>query len=79
MTPLFAAEGVLAAAQILYVLSKKQGDHQFHFDYHGVSILKDHSVTVTPFVCSEGDPLLLGPQHTMRVLFAGMQEAGQAL
>lgn len=48
LTPLFAAEGVLAAAQILYVLSKKQGDHQFHFDYHGVSILKDHSVTVTP-------------------------------
>lgn len=63
LTPLFAAEGVLTAAQILYVLSKKQGDHQFHFDYHGVSILKDHSVTVTPFVCSEGDPLLLGPQH----------------
>lgn len=63
LTPLFAAERVLAAAQILYVLSKKQGDHQFHFDYRGVSILKDHSVTVTPFVCSEGDPLLLGPQH----------------
>lgn len=48
LTPLFAEEGVLAAAQILYVLSKKQGDHQFHFDYHGVSILKDHSVTVSP-------------------------------
>lgn len=78
LTPLFAAEGVLAAAQILYVLSKKQGDHQFRFDYHGVSILKDHSVTVTPFVCSEGDCLLL-VLNRMRVLFAGVQEAGQAL
>lgn len=76
LTPLFAAEGVLAA-QILYVLSKKQGNHQFHVDYRGVSILKDHSVTVTPFVCSEGDPLLLSPQRDEgMVLFAGTQEAG---
>lgn len=30
-----------------------------------------------PFVCSEGDPLLLGPQRDEEmVLFAGTQEAG---
>lgn len=77
LTPLFAAEGVLAAAQILYVLSKKQGDHQFHFDYHGVSILKDHSVTVTPLCLQRrGSFASLSVLNTMRVLFAGMQEAG---
>lgn len=76
LTPLFAAEGVLAAAQILYVLSKKQGDHQFHFDYHGVSILKDHSVTVTPPLFAVKGILCFSVLNTMRVLFAGMQEAG---
>lgn len=32
---------------------------------------------MTPFVCSEGDPLLLSPQRDEEmVLFAGTQEAG---